>query len=145
MPKWEISDHSCQLCKQASGTLQHRRECPFIKPVGGWAKLPEEAQLAAETIGEHRLGTLRTTGLLALKLPAKQAKRYDTIQWGKQLPEGYTGDVTWYVDGSQLMPRRRALSSLGFGMAAVSSEGNLLAWACLKPLSGGWRRRPRPR
>ena len=86
-----------------------------------------EAQLAADTIGESRMGTLRTTGLLALKLPAKQTKRYDTLQWGKQLPEGYEGQVTWYIDGSQLMPRRRALSSLGFGIAAVSREGDLLA------------------
>ena len=129
VPSWNISDNGCQLCNEAPGTLQHRRVCPFVMPTGGWAQIPENAQLAANTIGQHRLDTLRTTGLLALKLPAKQAKCYDTLQWGKRVPDDHGGRVTWYIDGSQLLPRRRALSSLGFGIVAVDDEGGLLAWA----------------
>ena len=128
MPKWGIVDKNCQLCHQAPGTLEHRRICPCVRPEQGWAPVPEEAKLAAEAVGEERLRLLRNTGLLAIKLPAKHARMHETLSWGKRLEQSDRTDVTWYIDGSQLMPRRRDLSTLGFGLVAVGSDGELLAW-----------------
>ena len=71
---------------------------------------------------------LRTTGLMALRLPARADRRHETMNWGKQLVQDGRQDVTWYIDGSQMLPRRRELSTLGFGVAAVGSDGELLAW-----------------
>ena len=79
VPKWNITDNNCQLCHEAVGTLEHRMDCPFIKPAQGWAPIPEEAKLAADTVGKDRLRTLRATGLLAIKLPAKNASQHDTM------------------------------------------------------------------
>ena len=128
VPRWQIQDDQCQLCHAATGTLGHRLECPKITPAGGWSQIPDKARLAADTIGADRLQTLRTSGLMALKLPARASRKVDTMQWGKELIEEGRGDITWYIDGSQLQPRRRDLSTLGFGVAAVGSNGDLLAW-----------------
>ena len=92
------------------------------------SQIPDKAKLAADTIGAERLGILRTTGLLAIKLPSKRERVYDTLYWGKKLGADAHADVTWYIDGSQLFPRRRELSTLGFALAAVSGDGELLAW-----------------
>ena len=128
VPRWNIDDKNCQLCHAATGTLEHRRCCPFVKPTGGWAPIPEKAQMAADCIGEDRLRLLRTTGLLAIKLPASPSRQHNTLQWGLQPDGNHHEGVTWYVDGSQMHPRRREMSTLGFGVAAVSSSGDLLAW-----------------
>ena len=128
VPRWAITDDKCQLCHLCKGTLQHRRECNLVAPPDGWSEIPEKAKLAADTIGAERLSILKTTGLLAIKLPSKRARVHDTLYWGKKLDANAQTDITWYIDGSQLFPRRRELSTLGFALAAVSGSGELLAW-----------------
>ena len=126
--KWGITDDRCQLCLEVTGTLEHRRVCRHNVPEKGWSQLPEKAKLAAETIGPKRMCLLQTTGLMTLRLPKLDNKAYDTLYWGVKPPQSMPNDVRWFIDGSQFCPRRRQLSTLGFGIAAISAGGDLLAW-----------------
>ena len=126
--KWGITDDLCQLCREAKGTLEHRLVCRCNTPVGGWSQRPAAADLAAHTIGEARLKVLRTTGLLALKVPGLGSRRYDTFQWGLEPSDDLPCDVTWFIDGSRLNPRRKLLATCGFAVAAVARNGDLCAW-----------------
>ena len=40
VPKWGITDARCQLCYAATGTMEHRYDCNFVKPSQGWSKMP---------------------------------------------------------------------------------------------------------
>ena len=113
VPKWNISDTRCQLCYEANGTLEHRYDCRFVKPTAGWSKLPEKAKLAAGRVGPERLRMLRTTGFLALKLPALPQANYDSFDWLTEPPDMLRTDVRWYIDGSMMNARWRQYSSCG--------------------------------
>ena len=126
--KWNITDTRCQLCFLADGTVDHRLVCRYTKPDGGWSQLPEKAKLAFGRIGERRRQILRTTGLLAIKLPTPSRNEFDTFKWGSAPFDHSREDVRWFIDGSMLSPRWRGLSTLGFAIAAVGSNGDLLAW-----------------
>ena len=49
---WNITDSRCQLCLQATGTIEHRFECSSTRPVGGWPQPPVAADLALLRLGE---------------------------------------------------------------------------------------------
>ena len=126
--RFNISDTKCQLCFQEEGTTEHRLACRFTKPAAGWSSIPEKAMLAYGRLNERRKHILRTTGLLAVKLPAPSRTAFDTFNWGSAPFDHSRSDVTWFIDGSMLNPKWRELSTLGFAIAAVGSNGDLLAW-----------------
>ena len=64
VPKWNIQDSSCQLCVSATGTLDHRFQCPTTRPSGGWPAPPPVAQSFLNGISDRRRQLLRTRGLL---------------------------------------------------------------------------------
>ena len=72
---------------------------------------------------------LKTTGMLAIKVPQLKPRLYDTLHWGVRPPDNMPGDVTWYIDGSMVNPKRLALATAGFALAAVGRDGKLWAWA----------------
>ena len=53
-------------------------------------------------MGPRRLELVRTTGILALKVPALPTVDYDSYQWLSAPPDVMRDDLTWYVDGSRL-------------------------------------------
>ena len=126
--KWGISDNKCQLCFEEPGTLLHRRSCRHNTPEGGWSQLPDKAKLAADAISQQRMDILKTTGLLTLRLPTIPNRAHDTLHWGQPPPQMIPPGTRWFIDGSQLFPRRRQLSTFGFGVAAVNKNGDLIAW-----------------
>ena len=128
VPKWEVKDDRCQLCLTAKGTLKHRLVCRCNVPAGGWSNLPAKAELAERTIGPVRSELLATTGLLTLRLPALPPRLLDTLHWGVKPPDDLPMEVTWYIDGSRMNPRRKQLATCGFALAAVTRDGDLCAW-----------------
>jgi hypothetical protein len=70
VPRWQIEDLRCQLCLAAPGTLEHRHECARTRPPEGWPPDPPKAELALRQIGQVRANTLRTRGLLVMRLPS---------------------------------------------------------------------------
>ena len=128
VPKFALTDNRCQLCFEAVGTVAHRLVCRCNMPPSGWSRRPEKANLAAHTIGQERLELVRTTGLLTVRLPAMPTRRTDTLHWGVVPGDDLPEEVTWYIDGSMLNPRRRQLATCGFALAAVTRAGDLCAW-----------------
>ena len=90
---------------------------------------PNKAELIAKTIGERRRQLLRTTGLLTIRLPSMEPRKYDTLRWGLKPTADFPDDVVWYIDGSMLNPRRRELATCGFAIAAVGKDDTLWEWA----------------
>ena len=110
------------------GTIEHRLHCRCNVPTGGWSSRPPKALLAERSIGKERLKLLTTTGLLAVRVPGLPKRAMDTLHWGMAPGDDMPTDVTWYIDGSMLNPRRKRLATGGFGVAAVSRSGDLCAW-----------------
>jgi hypothetical protein len=65
---------------------------------------------------------------MTLRLPSLDSTAFDTLYWGMKPPQILPNDARWFIDGSQICPERRQLSTFGFGLAAVGRNGELLAW-----------------
>ena len=81
MPSWNITDSSCQLCKSAPGTIEHRFDCPATRPPGGWPAPPPEAAELSDGLGAQRRQWLRTRGLLVLRIPAPPDRGEGFFNW----------------------------------------------------------------
>ena len=127
MPKWGIGDKRCQLCFSANGSVEHRYECKHTCPPSGRSKLPTEALLAANRLNAERKRILKSNGLLALKVPARKARRGDSFTWSAGPPDVTRGDCKWYIDGSMINGRWNLLATAGFGIVVVADDGELLA------------------
>ena len=64
VPKWGITDKSCQLCGAEVGTALHRYDCSMTKPTGGWSKPPPAAAAMIAKLPGPRMDALRTTGIV---------------------------------------------------------------------------------
>ena len=125
-----IDDKSCQLCREAPGTIGHRFNCAKTKPVDGWPAAPKGARLALDRIGHRRREILQHRGLAVVRLPPTEFDQEGRFQWllPAQPNEPKLQEATWYFDGSMLHRQWKALRVTGFGVAVVSAEGDLLAY-----------------
>ena len=92
--KWGLTTDVCQLCKVATGTQIHRKQCKVIMPAGGWTPIPKKAMLAASRIGNDRRELLESTGLLTLKVPNLEPLERDTFAWYSEPPDCFRDDIT---------------------------------------------------
>ena len=81
VPAWNIDDNRCQLCLQATGTLEHRLRCATTTPEGGWPQPPPKARLALQKLSANRLRLLQTRALLVLKVPIMRPKLEGDLEW----------------------------------------------------------------
>lgn len=128
VPDWKIDDQRCQLCLEATGTLEHRFLCRATTPQGGWPLPPSKASLAVCSLGPHRLRLLQTRGMLVLRIPVQRPKQEGDFFWLLQpsLDDPAIDAAVWYFDGSMLNGKWLPLRSTGFGIAVVSKQGKLL-------------------
>ena len=71
---------------------------------------------------------LRTRGLFVAVVHAPCPPAQGTFEWLIPLPDDLDfGDTIWYIDGSLIDDTRRLGRRLGFGIAVLSSGGQLLA------------------
>ena len=116
--------------KISVGTLEHRFCCETTRPEGGWPPPPPAANLALTSLSEQRQRHLRLHGLLVLKVAASPFEIDGSFNWVVPLPDHLTGcsSITWYCDGSLVDGRWSAIRCSGFGLAAVTFEGDLVAY-----------------
>ena len=113
-------------------------------PSGGWSVTPDRAKLAESRMGTQRLNKLRTTGLLALRVPKLEPIEVDTFRWHSEEPDLSRSDATWVIDGSAFNTTWSGSATFGFAIVVTSNSGSrsLLAWAssttalCLPVLAG---------
>ena len=80
-------------------------------------------------LSEQRHKHLSQHGLMAVKIRVAPFEQDGTFQWPAP-PSVYDPrlcNATWYCDGSLLDGRWKALRCAGFGIAVVSTQGDLLA------------------
>ena len=119
----------CQLCQGATGTLQHRRECPATRPHEGWPVPPPAAQRLMRTLSAARCRLLTTRGLFTLRVMVPAPPNGDTFSWHVPLPENIDQQsLTWYIDGSLFDEAKRIFRRTGFGIAVVDAQGSLVAF-----------------
>lgn len=128
VPRWQIEDLRCQLCLAAPGTLEHRHECARTRPPEGWPPDPPKAELALRQIGQVRANTLRTRGLLVMRLPSPCHSADGWFKWlvapGPESDELYT----WYLDGSMHDGTYTEYRAVGFGIVVVAPDRSLAAY-----------------
>ena len=128
-PDWATTD-LCQLCNSAKGTLPHRHECPCVLASVG----PEVryAEVAFEEVGMDPLKKelWRTRGIGAFRVHRHQRSSDETLVWLRQLAQHEDeGQLTWFVDASQIDDDFDATRTFGFGLIAVTPSGRLAAAA----------------
>ena len=121
-------DSRCQLCLGDPGTLEHRHSCPATEPHGGWPCAPARVQQFIDKLEANRRRILLTRGLLAVRalIPAPQAG--DTFEWLRSPRDDIPLDAKWYIDGSLFDAAWDYAKRTGFGVAVVSTSGDLLAY-----------------
>ena len=127
VPGW-TDDNRCQLCLEATGTLEHRLVCPFIQPVGGWPKPSSAAARGLARLTENRQRLLATRGLLVMRCRASITAQEHVFRWHCGSPEDCPHDAVWYIDGSCYKDAHPAYACLGYAIVVVSSDGELLAF-----------------
>ena len=112
------------------GTLEHRFKCTITCLAGDWPPPPPQAGLAIASLSVQGQRHLSLHGLLAVRIAAPPFEQEGAFRWIAPLPVGHIGcgDTTWYCDGSLIDGRWKAIGCSGFGVAAVSSAGDLLAF-----------------
>ena len=135
VPRWQVTDTRCQLCLAATGTLEHRFECSRTMPADGWPTYPPKAELAIQRVGHMRAQTLRTRGLLVMRLPSPQQKGEGWFKWlvapGPECDESFT----WYFDGSMHDGDWAEYRAVGFGIVVVAPNRSLVAYGLGVPPS----------
>jgi hypothetical protein len=103
--------------------------CPATSPPEGWPKPEPKASLVLGKLSDTRKCTLWDHALLAVRVPAVPFAQEGEFRWLKPLDQDdhRIDDATWYCDGSMLNGKWSELRVTGFGIAVVSSEGDLLA------------------
>lgn len=133
LPKFEGSD-KCQLCHAEVGTLQHRHNCPVIKPSDGWTPLDEAAHDFVSRLSEGRRTTLATRGLMTVKVPIPEPQTATPgWDWLVAPPGADDDDLTWVIDGSRRFATDWILSTTGCGVAVLGRGGQLIAYATATP------------
>jgi len=123
----------CQLCHLAPGTLDHRRCCEATRPEGGWPRPPAECARICDRLGSTRRRLLQAQGLFTIRIKLTHPRPQGWFRWLLEPPECLPDDVRWYVDGSMIDNFCRPMIRTGFGIAVVSAEGQLLAYAFGSP------------
>ena len=117
------ADATCQLCHAASGTLYHRHwGCDGIAAL----RLQEvEPGVLAASRGPTAGSALWSRALFPDPARWLQPPVSEPMTHWFKLPEDacFTGRV--YIDGSGTHPAQPSLRRIGFGIAAVSSQGHL--------------------
>ena len=125
--KFAVSDDLCQLCGQATGTLEHRYSCATTRPLAGWIESNPDAEQFISGLPDSQRLTLRTRGVLLRRLtlpePAVEASLHWRIPWPDDIPEG----SKVYIDASAMDATCKPLTRLGFAIVVVASSGELLA------------------
>jgi hypothetical protein len=129
VPKYEITDNTCQLCKTEVGTAEHRFLCRVTTPAEGWPPPPSAAAKAIRLIGPKRRRILKQRGLLAIRLPPMPFDDEGQFRWIVSPHAHHELDgAVWYFDGSMLMGKWRPLRVTGFGIAVVTPGGSLFGY-----------------
>ena len=102
-------------------------------PPGGWQEPPEPVKRFIESLSAPRRELLLTRGLLDVRVAAPPAPAGDTLIWLHGDPADLPADVTYFIDGSLYEGGREFGRRTGFGVVAVSAEGDLLAYGCGVP------------
>ena len=137
VPAWGIDDSSCQLCRAATGTLEHRFECKATEPPEGWPQPPPAATHLLRRLSAQRKQLLATRGLLVLRLPAPPPDEDGYFQWDLEPDYVNLHDTCWYFDGSLLNGKWKAYRTTGFGIVVTSTAGDLLGYGKGAPPSWG--------
>ena len=130
MPKWDITDNRCQLCKNAVGTVAHRFTCSSLVPSGGWPKPPLTADKLLCKLDTQRKLLLMHRGLLCLRLPPAPSIQEGQFRWLLP-PDADHPDLDTavrYCDGSLLFGAWKAIRATGFGIVVAAASGRLLAY-----------------
>ena len=128
VPLWDVDGH-CQLCKMATGTLEHRWVCPVTCPAEGWIQHSKPHSEALATLGEGRLRVLRTRGIAAIPARIGPVVQAPKIRWFDREPDPTDCDLDWYVDGSLMHPKVAELTTAAAAIVVVSRTGCLVACA----------------
>ena len=124
-----VDTPTCQLCNLHDGTLLHRHSCPATLPAGGWTAPAAGAAAFGNCLSEQRRQLLTTLALFALKVSLPLPPAGDSFAWIVPPPEDcIEQQLTWFVDGSLFDKHKRFLRRTGFGIAAVCSNGDLVAF-----------------
>jgi len=129
------AETECQLCRQHTGTLLHRRYCSAIVPADGWPALPKAAEARLGTLDDPRRQLLLSRGFFAMRLPYSVRPVDGWLRWHSAIPGNYAGAGYWYVDGSLVDGPDRSTARCGFSMVLVDNAGDLLAYASGAPPS----------
>ena len=111
VPAFNIVDTRCQLCHEATGTLQHRFTCTTTCPTEGWPVPPPDVGDVVALLPGARKRHLQLHGLLAVRFevpPFQQDGSFCCIV--TPLDDTHTrNDTTWYCDSSLLHGRWKAI------------------------------------
>jgi len=129
----EEVDLNCQLCNAATGTLAHRFVCPALRPAEGWGELPRRVDAFIARIGGVRAHTLRTRGILALRVRLSHPKPEGWLRWVVGRPEQVTESDRWYIDGSLVDGPGWYTGRAGMALVVVAPDGSLVACAMGSP------------
>ena len=121
-------DSRCQLCLEATGTLEHRAHCPATMPIGGWPELPAQARKAVSRMSGARLKLASTRGLMAIRVAVPPGLLNAQFTWLRAPPDVIPDEAIWYIDGSMMGGRWVPLRRTGFGIAVIGNDGSLLGF-----------------
>ena len=97
-------------------------------PLEGWPPDPPKADLAMTRVGQMRADTLRTRGLLVMRLPSLQLPAEGWFKW-LVAPGPECDDLcTWYLDGSMHDGTWTEYRAVGFGVVVVAPDRSLAAY-----------------
>ena len=128
VPSWQITDLRCQLCFSAPGTLEHRYVCEKTQPSEGWPPDPPKACLALSKVGQVRADSLRTRGLLVMRLPSLERSAEGWFRWLSPPGPDCNELFTWYLDGSLHDGAWADYRAVGFGLVVVAPDRSLAAY-----------------
>ena len=126
VPRWEVDDR-CQLCLQATGTLEHRWQCNSTVPADGWVQHAQEQEALLSTWSEARRRLLRTRGIAVVAILVAPALNAPQLRWRTSPPDPTNEALEWFSDGFVVFPKWDEAAAA----AAASS---------LSTTSAGWSR-----
>ena len=124
-----VVDRRCQLCLDAEGTLEHRRNCEATRPAAGWGDQPLRVAAFCCGLSVTRQSLLRTRALLAVTLPAAPILDLPRCRWLTAEPDTTDEGLTWYTDGSVVHAMWEHFTVAACAIVVVNPDGVLVAVA----------------
>ena len=133
LPNFTGSVH-CQLCHTETGTLLHRQSCPATRPAEGWTPLDQQALSFLDGLSQDRAMLATTRGVLIVKIPVAQPQiSTKGWRWLSAPPDPNADNLTWVIDGSRRYASDWTLATTGCGVAVITTDGTLVAYATATP------------